>query len=85
MTIRTIKYLSLSFGLLSTTCAVLSFFVMFKAGCTGDTKSGALGDPIRALQLEELSLLRRHGRILLKLKARALAARGVWRCEAVKR
>lgn len=31
--------------------------VSFKAGCAGDSKGGALGDPVRALQLEGYSLL----------------------------
>ncbi len=29
---------------------------MFKAGCAGDLKGGSLGDPIRALQLEDFGL-----------------------------
>jgi formate hydrogenlyase subunit 3/multisubunit Na+/H+ antiporter MnhD subunit len=51
------KYLSLAFGLLFAVGAALTFFVMFKAGCAGDTKGGALGNPVRSLQLENLGML----------------------------
>ena len=30
---------------------------MFNAGCAGDLKGGSLGDPIRALELETMSLI----------------------------
>jgi len=34
----------------------LSLIMMFKAGCAGDTKGGAYGDPLRALELEGMAL-----------------------------
>ena len=57
MTIGTQKYFPLGFGLLSIVGAALLLFIMFKAGCAGDSKSGSLGDPVRALQLESYGLL----------------------------
>ena len=34
---------------------VLSFVFLFKAGCVGDSKGGAVGDPVLALQLENIA------------------------------
>jgi hypothetical protein len=39
------KYLPHIFRLLFAVGVALTFFVMFKAGCAGDTKGGALGNP----------------------------------------
>ncbi len=36
---------------------VASLWLSYLAGCAGDTKGGALGDPVRALELEGQSLL----------------------------
>jgi hypothetical protein len=36
---------------------VASLIIAFSAGCAGDTKGGALGNPLRALQLENLSVV----------------------------
>lgn len=57
MTFGTQKYLPLGFGALSIISAALLLFIMFKAGCAGDSKGGSLGDPVRALQLESFGLL----------------------------
>jgi hypothetical protein len=57
MTVNAKRYLPLAFGLLFVIGAALALFVMFKAGCAGDSKGGALGNPVRALQLENLGLL----------------------------
>ena len=35
----------------------MSLLATFKAGCIGDIKGGALGNPARALELENISLL----------------------------
>ena len=35
----------------------LCYYCMFRAGCTGDVKSGALGNPARALEWESLATL----------------------------
>jgi len=51
------KYFPLAFVLLFVVGVALTFFVMFKAGCAGDTKGGALGNPVRSLQLENLGML----------------------------
>jgi hypothetical protein len=40
---------------LSVLCLALSYWLQFRAGCAGDVKSGALGDPQRALQLEYIA------------------------------
>ena len=48
------KYLRLGLGLLFVMSAILSFFVMFKSGCAGDIKGGALGNLVRAQELEGL-------------------------------
>jgi hypothetical protein len=56
MPINIHRQLSLGFGLLFAIGAALTLFVMFKAGCAGDLKGGALGDPIRALQYERYSV-----------------------------
>jgi hypothetical protein len=50
------KYLPIRLGLLFAVSTALTFFVMFKAGCAGDTKGGSLGDPVRALELEGVAL-----------------------------
>ncbi|MFZ3192382.1 MAG: hypothetical protein WA154_04125 [Moraxellaceae bacterium] len=34
---------------------VLSLLIMFQAGCAGDAKTGSLGDPVRALQMENIA------------------------------
>ena len=34
---------------------VLSLLIMFQAGCAGDPKTGSLGDPVRALQMENIA------------------------------
>ncbi len=34
-----------------------ALFLMFQAGCAGDLKGGSFGDPVRALELENLGLL----------------------------
>lgn len=56
MVINSPKNLPLGFGLLFVIGAILSLFIMFKAGCAGDLKGGSLGDPVRVLQLEGYSL-----------------------------
>ncbi len=38
-------------------CAAISLAVLYRAGCTGDAKTGALGDPVRALDLEEVGTM----------------------------
>jgi hypothetical protein len=37
-------------------CALASFAFAFKSGCSGDLKTGALGNPQEALHFEELSV-----------------------------
>lgn len=37
--------------------AAASWYLSYKAGCAGDTKGGALGDPNRALQIESMAFL----------------------------
>jgi hypothetical protein len=44
-------------GVLALIGVSLSLFVMFQAGCAGDSKGGSLGNPIRALELEGLATL----------------------------
>lgn len=34
---------------------VLSLLIMFQAGCAGDAKTGSLGNPVRALQMENIA------------------------------
>jgi hypothetical protein len=41
---------------LSLASLALSFWLLFRAGCAGDLKGGALGDPKRALELEYAAL-----------------------------
>ena len=48
---------ALVLGTLALVGVSLSFFVMFQAGCAGDSKGGSLGNPIRALELEGLATL----------------------------
>ncbi len=55
MNARARIWLALGFGLLSLGGVIGSFALMFQAGCVGDTKSGAVGDPLRALELERLA------------------------------
>jgi hypothetical protein len=38
-------------------CVLVSLIYMFRSGCAGDTKGGAYGDPIRAMNLEEVGFL----------------------------
>ncbi|NOS81906.1 MAG: hypothetical protein E8D46_17045 [Nitrospira sp.] len=57
MTFGSQKYFPLGLGLLSIMGAAFLFFIMFKAGCAGDSKGGSLGNPVRALQLESYGLL----------------------------
>lgn len=54
MPTNALKCLALSLCLLSTAASLLA---TFKAGCIGDIKGGALGNPARALELENISLL----------------------------
>lgn len=41
--------------ILFTVGTVLSLLIMFQAGCAGDAKTGSLGDPVRALQTENIA------------------------------
>jgi hypothetical protein len=62
-------------GLLALAGAVGS---MFHAGCVGDTKSGALGDPIAAIRIEGYSiLLGMFGCIVLAGSASMLAGASI--------
>ncbi|KAF0843141.1 hypothetical protein FNL37_0559 [Methylovorus glucosotrophus] len=56
MTANTSIYLARGLGLLFAVSAAATLFIMFKAGCAGDTKGGSLGNPARAVELEELAL-----------------------------
>ena len=40
-------------GVTSLTLFAISLWLLFKAGCAGDTKGGSYGDPLVALSLEE--------------------------------
>jgi hypothetical protein len=51
------NYLSLGLATLFAICAALSLYLCFKAGCTGDSKGGSLGDPSLALQIENYAFL----------------------------
>lgn len=45
---------------LMTACLVATaaaWYLSYLAGCTGDTKGGALGDPVRALEIESYALV----------------------------
>jgi hypothetical protein len=57
MAINAQKYLPLGFGLLFAISAILSLFVMFKAGCAGGPKGGSRGDPAHSLQTQGIGLL----------------------------
>jgi hypothetical protein len=57
MTFKASKYLSLALWLLFAAGMALTLYISFKAGCAGDSKGGALGNPVRALQLEGYSML----------------------------
>jgi hypothetical protein len=49
------RYRPLLLGL-SLVSLALSFWLLFRAGCAGDLKTGSLGDPQRALDLEYVAL-----------------------------
>lgn len=51
------KRISSTFALLAVACIAATYMLLFKAGCTGDPKGGAWGDPSLALHLESLSLI----------------------------
>jgi hypothetical protein len=51
------KRIQIALGLLSALGITVAFALLFQAGCAGDSKTGALGDPARALELESTSLL----------------------------
>ena len=57
MLIKAKKYLLACLWLIFAAGAAFTFYILFRAGCAGDTKGGSLGDPVRALQLESYSLL----------------------------
>ena len=57
MNAQTHKPMLVGLGLVSVACISCSFLLLFQAGCAGDTKAGVLGNPLRALELESLSLL----------------------------
>jgi hypothetical protein len=48
--------LALGSALLTVAAVAVSLGLLFKAGCSGDIKGGALGDPSAALHLEALAL-----------------------------
>ncbi len=57
MNTQTQKPMLVGLGLISVAGIAWSFLLLFQAGCAGDTKTGVLGNPLRALELEGLSLL----------------------------
>ena len=51
------KRIHIGLVLVSVLGIALSFALLFQAGCTGDPKTGALGNPVRSLELEGFALL----------------------------
>jgi hypothetical protein len=43
-------------GVLSVVSFAFSFWLMFRAGCAGDLKTGSYGDPQLALELESIAM-----------------------------
>jgi|SRR5215467_2541024 len=43
-------------GVLSLVSLAISFWLLFRSGCAGDLKTGSLGDPHLALELEKAAL-----------------------------
>src|SRR6266542_4859663 len=54
-TVRRLRLLAL-FGVTSLAFFAVSLWLLFKAGCAGDTKGGSHGDPLVALHLENAAL-----------------------------
>ena len=57
MKTKTAVHFALILWLLFVLGASSALFLMFQAGCTGDLKGGSFGDPIRALELENIGFL----------------------------
>jgi hypothetical protein len=55
LTVR--KQLPLGLALLSLAALAGAFMLLYQAGCAGDTKGAALGNPVHALHLEGLAML----------------------------
>jgi len=37
---------------LSIVCILISYFILYKAGCAGDSKSGIYGNPMKSIEIE---------------------------------
>jgi hypothetical protein len=46
------RYVRITLVLCAGACIATSLFFMYRAGCAGDLKGGALGDPLKALAIE---------------------------------
>lgn len=55
ITLRTFPYTPI-FGFGALVCFVASYWFAFQAGCAGDPKTGTLGNPVRALEIEAQSV-----------------------------
>jgi hypothetical protein len=39
-------------GSLSIVCILISYFILYKAGCAGDSKGGSYGNPMKSIEIE---------------------------------
>lgn len=43
-------------GSLSIVCILISYFILYKAGCAGDSKSGIYGNPMKSIEIENCGM-----------------------------